>query len=596
MNLFVQLRTDIIKHIASLDSVLDNSLDISLDKDVLNKFSIEIPKEEKHGDFATNIALLIAAKQKSSNRRSAVDIAIEIKTLLSEIDYIASIDIAGPGFINFFLKTSVWQNCLKSIISNDKRFYNVNIGCGKKLNIEYVSANPTGPLHIGHARGAVYGDVLARLLSNVGYNVTKEYYINDAGSQVQTLIQTVLIRYRQHITSVFNEIPQGLYPGEYLIPIGQALFEAFGNRFVKDALTQDDIKCIKEFTIDQILNSIKSDLHELGIFHDVFFSEQYLHDNGYIESAVNALSKDGLIYQGTLPPPKGQEDPNWKARVQTLFKSTNFGDDQDRPIQKSDGSWSYLAGDIAYAKNKIERGFEILLYILGADHSPKVMEAVLKAISKNFSKDSVKSHVKLCQLVNLLNDGRQFKMSKRDGTFVTLKEVLDKVGKDIIRFMMLTRKNDMVLDFDLQKVHEQSKENPVFYVQYAYVRTHSILSNAEQLMPKAYEKFANGAAAVNLELLNLAEEIQLIKLLSTYPQVITEAAIEFEPHKIAFYIMNISARLHGLWNFCKEGNDYRFVVQNDVELTASRLLLIGAVQQILSICFNVIGITPLTKM
>lgn len=575
MNIFNKLKKDIINLSAQ---VVNDTL-------LLNQATIEVPKDQLNGDLSTNLAMIIAAKEKVDPKATA----IKFKELFSSIPYIAHIEVAGPGFINFTLKSSAWHDCLKEILSNHKDFFFVNVGSGRKVNIEYVSANPTGPMHIGHARGAIYGDALACLLTKTGYHVTKEYYINDAGAQIESLLQTVLIRYEEALTDKKITIPEGLYPGEYLIDIGHKLFNKFSNKLQKMPDAERN-KVVKEFTINELLKIIKIDLKNLGINHEVFFSEQSLHDKGKITEAVELLTKEGLIYTGILPPPKGKVDENWQEREQLLFRSSEFGDDQDRPIQKLDGSWTYLASDLAYAKDKIDRGFDELVYVLGADHSAKRMKAVVKALSK----EKVIDHIKICQLVNFVENGVPVKMSKRAGTYTTVMDVIDKVGKDIIRFIMLTRKNDVPIDFDLKKVKEQSKDNPVFYVQYAHVRTVSILSKAKETAPDAYNKFFNNE--IDLSLLSSEEEIQLVKLLASWPKILEIAAKLFEPHRITFYLLNVAAKFHSIWNLGKENNDYRFVIENDIPLSVARLALVASVQKIIACGFEIIGVTPLEKM
>lgn len=577
MNIFNQLKQDII-----------NAAKIISNDDMLHALAtVEIPKDTLNGDLSTNIAMIIAA----SIRKNPREIALNLKESLISLSYIAHIEVAGSGFINFTLKASVWHESIKGILSNPADFTTINIGQGRKVNVEYVSANPTGPMHIGHARGAVYGDALARLLDKCGYDVAKEYYINDAGAQVETLARSAYLRYEQALTGEQAIIPQGLYPGEYLVAVGIKLAEEFGDK-LQNMPEVERLSVVKKITLDEMMKLIKSDLKDLGIEHEVFFSEQSLHDNGSIDSAINELAKLGLIYEGKLPAPKGKVDNDWSERSQELFKSTEFGDDQDRPIRKADGSFAYIAPDIAYAKNKIDRSFEDLIYVLGADHSGYVkrIEAVIQALSAG----KVKSSVKICQIVNYVENGVPVKMSKRSGNFTTVKDVTEAVGKDIIRFIMLTRKNDAVLDFDLEKVKEQSKDNPVFYAQYAHVRAFSILTNAKENANDAYAKFSNNE--FDLSLLSSEEEIQIIKLLSSMPKILESAAKTCEPHRIAFYLLNIAAKFHGLWNLGIENNNYRFIIGDNIPLTAARLALVSSIQKILSGGFDIIGITPLNKM
>ncbi|MCC8398637.1 MAG: arginine--tRNA ligase [Rickettsia endosymbiont of Labidopullus appendiculatus] len=577
MNIFKKLRNDII---SAGREICDND-------DMLQLAAIEIPKDKFNGDLSSNIAMIIAAKQNINPK----ELAIKFKEILTPLPYIASIEVAGPGFINFTIKADMWHNSINDILLDKEDFFKINFGNNKKVNIEYVSANPTGPMHIGHARGAVYGDALAKILDSTGYIVTKEYYLNDAGSQVDDLANSVMLRYKQALTKEDIVIPEGLYPGEYLVDIGQKLVEKFGDKL----LTMPDSErheLVKGFAIEEMLVIIKHDLKELDIEHEVFFSEKSLHDSGKINEVVQLLNVMGLIYEGQLPPPKGNADEPWDSRTQKLFKSTAFGDNQDRPIEKSDGSWSYFASDLAYAKDKIDRGFDHLVYVLGADHCGYVkrIEAIVKALGG----DKVKVDVKICQLVNFVENGISVKMSKRSGNFTSVRDVTNEVGKDIIRFIMLTRKNDVTLDFDLVKVKEQSKDNPVFYVQYAHVRTMSILEKAKESMPETYNKFLE--KEYDLPLLSTEEEIEIIKLLASWSKILETSAKYFEPHRIAFYLINLASKFHTLWNFGKENNDYRFLIEDNIELTVARLALAKSIQKIIKVGFDVIGVTPMNKM
>ncbi|KJV78431.1 arginine--tRNA ligase [Rickettsia rhipicephali str. Ect] len=555
-------------------------------QEIANTATIETPKDSFNGDLSSNIAMIIAAKASISPR----EVALKFKEVLITLPYIASIEIAGPGFINFTIKADSWQASIKDILQHEEKFFEIDIDKSRNINIEYVSANPTGPMHIGHARGAVYGDVLARILQKVGYSVTKEYYVNDAGSQINDLVSTVLLRYKEALGEQIT-IPAGLYPGEYLIPLGQILAKEYGNKL----LTMNDaerFKIIKSFAVEKMLDLNRKDLADLGIKHDIFFSEQSLHDKGEIEATVKLLERMGLIYEGTLPAPKGKIHEEWDNRVQKLFKSTKYGDSQDRPIAKADGSWSYFASDLAYAKDKIERGANHLIYVLGADHSGYVkrIEAIVKALGK----EQVKVDVKICQLVNFVENGVPVKMSKRLGSFASVQDVNHEVGKDIIRFMMLTRQNDKPLDFDLVKVKEQSRENPIFYVQYAHVRTISILSKARELMPESYNHFEAGK--YDLSLLSSEEEIEIIKLLASWTKTLEAAAKYFEPHRIAFYLINLASKFHSIWNFGKENSDYRFVIESNKELTLARLALASAIRKVIASGLEVICLEPMNKM
>ncbi|HJD55215.1 MAG TPA: arginine--tRNA ligase [Rickettsia endosymbiont of Pyrocoelia pectoralis] len=576
MNIFNQLKRDIV----TVSTQLYNNPEIAATT------NIEIPKDSFNGDLSSNIAMIIAAKENIPPRA----VALKFKEYLIKLPYIAAIEIAGPGFINFTIKADSWHESIKDILENEQKIFEVDIDKNKNINLEYVSANPTGPMHIGHARGAVYGDVLARILTKVGYKVTKEYYVNDAGSQINDLVDTVILRYKEALGEKIT-IPKGLYPGEYLIPLGQTLAQEYGNKLLS-MNEAERFKLIKSFAVQKMLELNKEDLKDLGIKHDIFFSEQQLHDNGEIDKTVKLLTDMGLIYEGVLPAPKGKVHEEWENRPQKLFKSSNYGDSQDRSIEKADGTWSYFASDLAYAKDKIDRGANHLIYVLGADHSGYVkrIEAIVKALGK----DQVKVDVKICQLVNFVENGVPVKMSKRLGNFASVRDVSNEVGKDIIRFMMLTRQNDKPLDFDLAKVKEQSKENPIFYVQYAHVRTLSILSKAMETMPESYNSFEAGE--YDLSLLSTEKEIEIIKILASWTKILEASAKYFEPHRMAFYLINLASEFHALWNFGKENNDYRFVIEDNKELTTARLALAKAIQKIIALGLEVIGVEPMTKM
>ncbi len=577
MNIFEELRADV-KNVA---------LKICKDKNLCFQPNLEIPKDPLNGDISTNVAMIIASK-KGGNPRG---IALEFKDHLSKIAYIAHIEVAGPGFINFTIKAEKWHECICSILNDQADFWKVNIGKNEKVNVEYVSANPTGPMHIGHARGAVYGDVLANILSQCGYFVTKEYYINDAGSQIETLIDSVILRYKEALSGEIIEIPRGLYPGEYLKAVGQKIVSEYKAELLKEE-EQIIRQKVKKIAIEEMMNLIKTDLSDLGIHHDVFFSEQFLHDAGKIDEAVEVLKQKGLIYTGVLPPPKGKINRDWEEKEQLLFKSTNYGDDQDRPVQRNDGSWSYLATDFAYAKDKIDRGFNVLVYILGIDHTGYVKR--IKAVIDALGNGRVRSDVRTSQLVNFVKNGHPIKMSKRSGNFMTVHDVTNEVGKDIIRFIMLTRRNDMFFDFDFNKVKEQSKDNPVFYVQYAYVRSKSIIAKVIDTIPVAYENFLN--KKFDLSLLSSEEEIQLIKLLAFWPKILSSAAKYCEPQRIAYYLIDVASRFHSIWNLGKKNNDYRFNIEDNIELTTSRVALAESIRKIIAKGFDIIGVTPMNKM
>ncbi len=544
---------------------------------------LESSKDLSSYDIATNAAMIIA----KATGKNAIELANLLKDKLSNISYIANIKVAAPGFINFTIKDYKWQNYLETVLNGNYKQQYSNIGNNERVNIEYVSANPTGPLHIGHARGAVYGDVLSKLLEKVGYQVTREYYVNDAGLQIDDLARSAYLRYKQAITSQTIDIPKGLYPGEYLVPIGKKLAKKY-NKTLLTLSEKEYITIIRNFTVEEMLKLIKKDLTLIDVKHDIFFSEKNLHDTGNIKKIIDNLIKKNLVYNGKLTKPKGQNTSNWESRNQLLFKSSLYNDDQDRPLQKEDGQWTYFASDIAYADDKIKRGFKNIILVLGADHIGYVkrIQAIIQALGE---KEKIKLTIKICQIVNFLKNGAAIKMSKRSGSFTTVKDVYEAVGKDVVRFLMLTRKNDVILDFDLIKLKEQSKENPVFYVQYAYVRAGSIIRNAKCNANTAYEIF--NSKKVKFNLLSTIEELNLMKNLAMWPKTVESSVKYFEPHRIAFYLQNLAARFHSLWNFKKSNIDYKFIVPQNDELTAARIALAAAVREILSEGFKIIGIT-----
>lgn len=579
MNIYNLLKRDIITEVKGIiPAVSDDSL-----KSVV----VEMPKTASCGDLSTNAAMVLSKQAKMSPAQFA---ALLIEKL-GKREYITSIEVAGPGFINFSISNSKWYEEIKSILERGIEYGSSNIGNNRRINIEYASPNPTGPMHIGHARGAVYGDALSRLMKKCGYRVTKEYYINDAGGQVLDLARTVFLRYKEAATSEVVEIPAGLYPGDYLKPVGEKIFALYGDKFLFEPEVEY-LPILKKIAIEEMLKMIKADLKQLGIEHDVFSSEQSLYDDGKVEAAISKLEKLGLIYNGVLPPPKGEEMKEWEERPQLLFRSTKFGDDLDRPLQKSDKSWTYFAGDIGYSADKIARGFDNIILVLGADHGGYVKR--IKSVVEALGEGMVGCDVKLCQMVNYVENGVPVKMSKRAGSFSTAQDVVNEVGKDIVRFIMLTRKNDIIMDFDLVKVQEQSKDNPVFYVQYAAVRAKSILSNAEKQNADSVKILNDGV--FDLSALSSKEELELIKLLASFPKVVESSASNFEPHRIAFYLQSVAALFHSLWNLGKENNDYRFIIENDARLTSARLAMIKAMLNILKSGFDIIGIDLLEKM
>ncbi|SIT53117.1 Arginine--tRNA ligase [Mesorhizobium prunaredense] len=584
MNIFADFNARIIKAVEALD--LKDKDGGSLD---LSRIAVEPPRDASHGDLATNAAMVLAKPTAQPPRALAERLA---QALRADTD-IASADIAGPGFVNLRLKDAFWQVHLTALLGEGRNYGRSTVGGGKKANVEYVSANPTGPMHVGHCRGAVVGDALANLMAFAGYDVTKEYVINDAGSQIDVLGRSAMLRYREVLGDDIGEIPAGLYPGDYLVPVGQALASEFGRSLLQ--MPDDEaLALVKDRTIDAMMAMIREDLALLNVHHDVFFSERTLHaDNARkIRSAINDLTLKGHIYKGKLPPPKGEKPDDWEDREQTLFRSTAVGDDMDRALVKSDGTFTYFAADVAYLKDKVDRGFVELIYVLGADHGGYVKR--LEALARAISGDEVKLTVLLCQLVKLFREGEPVRMSKRSGDFVTLREVVEEVGRDPIRFMMLYRKNDASLDFDFAKVTEQSKDNPVFYVQYASARCHSVFRQAsEQLGEANFDRNRLAAATASL---TDEGEIGLIRKLAEYPRLIESAALALEPHRLAFYLYDLASSFHGHWNRGTENPDLRFVKVNDRQLTHARLGLVQAVSDVLTSGLTLIGADAPTEM
>src|SRR6186713_657903 len=550
---------------------------------------VEPPRDASHGDMATNAAMVLAKEAKIKPR----DLADKIAEKLRADDLVASVEVAGPGFINRTLKPQVWADELRNMLREAASYGKSAIGHGAKVNVEYVSANPTGPMHVGHCRGAVFGDALCGLLDFAGYDVTREYYINDAGAQVDVLARSAFLRYREALGESIGEIPEGLYPGDYLVPVGQALAAEHGDK-LKAMPEASWLPIVRARSIAMMMDMIKSDLAALNIKHDVFFSERSLIETGNnkVTETIDFLRSKGDIYEGRLPPPKGKPVEDYEDRIQTLFRATAYGDDVDRPLIKSDGSYTYFASDIAYHKNKYDRGFHDLIDVWGADHGGyiKRMQAAVKAVSGG----KAELDVKIVQLVKLLRAGEPVKMSKRSGDFVTLREVVEEVGRDAVRFMMLYRKNDAVLDFDLAKVLEQSKDNPVFYVQYASARCHSVFRQAsEQLGEANFDRNSLAAASASL---TDEGEIGLIRKLAEYPRLIESAALALEPHRLAFYLYDLASSFHGHWNRGTDNPDLRFVKVNDRQLTHARLGLVQAVSDVLTSGLTLIGAAAPTEM
>ncbi|WCL53131.1 arginine--tRNA ligase [Gimibacter soli] len=582
MNIFAEYRQLIVNLLTGLaqEGRLPGGLDCTA-------VTVEPPRDASHGDMATNAALVLS-KQAGMKPR---DIADMLAPLLGAAKGVEGVDIAGPGFINWRLAHSVWQAQVATILKSGTAFGDGALGAGRAVNVEYVSANPTGPMHVGHVRGAVFGDALANLLAKAGYKVAKEYYINDAGSQVDTLARSAHLRYQEAFGRDIGEIPEGLYPGDYLVPVGQMLKAKYGDQYL-DAPEDAWLKLFKIDASNAMMDLIREDLKVLGVEHDVFFSERSLHESGRIPETVEVLTKRGHMYQGVLEAPKGKTPEDWEPREQTLFRATAFGDDVDRPLQKSTGEYTYFAADIAYHLDKINRGFKDMIDVLGADHGGYVkrMQAAVKALD-----DDAELDVKLCQLVRLFRDGEPVKMSKRAGNFVTLREVVDEVGRDVTRFIMLTRKNDAPLDFDFAKVMEQSKDNPVFYVQYAHARVFSVLRKAAEAFPGvAFDDAA--LAKVDISCLDHPAELALIRSMAAWPRMVEAAAEAHEPHRIAFFLYDLASEFHTFWNRGNEDTSLRFVIEGDAALTAARLALIRAAALVIASGLAVLGVTPVEEM
>ena len=584
MNIFADFTARVRKAIETLDlkdkdgGVLD-----------LSRVTVEPPRDATHGDLATNAAMVLAKPTGQSPRALAERLVNALKVDPS----IVAAEVAGPGFVNLRLADIYWHELLRGIIDAGGAYGRLTLGAGHSVNVEYVSANPTGPMHVGHCRGAVVGDALANLLKFAGYSVVKEYVINDAGSQIDVLGRSAMLRYREALGEDIGEIPSGLYPGDYLKPVGQALVAEFGPALLE--MPEDEaLAIVKDRTVDAMMAMIKEDLALLNVHHDVFFSERTLHaDNAKaIRKAISDLTLKGHIYKGKLPPPKGEKPEDWEDREQTLFRSTAVGDDMDRPLVKSDGSFTYFAADVAYLEDKVGRGFDELVYVLGADHGGYVKR--LEALARAVTDGKVHLSVLLCQLVRLFRDGEPVRMSKRAGEFVTLRDVVDEVGRDPIRFMMLYRKNDAPLDFDFAKVTEQSKDNPVFYVQYASARCHSVFRQAREQL--ALTDFPRSDMAAHASLLTDESELALIRKLAEYPRMIEGAASTHEPHRIAFYLYDLASAFHGQWNRGTDNPDLRFVKVNDPKLTTARLGLVQAVSDVLTSGLGLIGAEAPTEM
>ena len=580
MNLFAEIRSLVIDSLQQMQT--QGNLPDGLSFDAV---TVEPPRDAAHGDMATNAAMVLAKPSKCKPR----DIAEKLAALLSADPRLASVEVAGPGFLNLRLSPNLWADVLRAILTDQDGYGRATIGAGLKVNVEYVSANPTGPLHVGHTRGAVFGDALASMLDFAGYEVTREYYINDGGAQVDVLARSVYLRYLEaHGQEVAFE--DGTYPGDYLIDVGQALKEKIGDSYLGKG-EQVWLADVRDFSTRAMMDLIEQDLLALGVKMDVFYSEKSLYGTGRIEAAIKDLKSKGLIYQGVLEPPKGKKPEDWEPREQTLFRSTDHGDDVDRPVQKSDGSWTYFAPDIAYHYDKVQRGFDQLIDVFGADHGGYVKR--MKAAVSALSNDQTSLNIKLTQLVKLFKNGEPFKMSKRAGTFVTLRDLVDQVGADATRFVMLTRKNDAPLDFDFDKVMEQTKENPVFYVQYAHARICSVLRKAQ-----VAEVPVDDADLRAADLAGLTDhaELALAAKLAEFPRLLEIAARSNEPHRIAFYLYDLASEFHALWNKGNEQPELRFLQEDNLAASQAKIALIRATAVVISNGLGILGVQPAQEM
>lgn len=583
MNVFKSFRESVLSALGEMQKAgdLPDGLDFT-------RVSAEPPRDRSHGDIATNAAMVLA-KQAGQKPR---DLAEKLAERLRAVPSVVKVEIAGPGFINVSLADDFWRDCLRDILKTGTHYGDSDIGQGQTVNVEFVSANPTGPLTVGHARGSVVGDVLASLIEKAGYDVIREYYINDAGAQVDVLARSAYLRYREALGEDIGEIPEGLYPAAYLKNVGQAFANHHGDKWL-DSAESDWLPEIRRFAIDAMMDLVRANLAALGVRHDVFSSERALVDNGGVEAAIKTLEDRGLVYVGVLEPPKGKKPDDWEPVPLTLFKATDFGDDVDRPLLKSDGSLTYFANDIAYHLDKFRRGGKTMINVWGADHGGYVkrMQAAVSALTggEGFL------DVKICQLVKLMRGGEMVKMSKRSGNFITLEDVIDEVGKDVVRFIMLTRKNDAPLDFDLEKVLEQSRDNPVFYVNYAHARAHSVARMAAEEFPDLPLDDVSLAAS-ELNLLTDSDELAVMKLLAEWPRLIESAAEAHEPHRLAFYLYDLAAALHGLWTKGKDETHLRFIQPGEAALTQARLAMVRSVAVVIASGLEVFGVTPVEEM
>ncbi len=554
----------------------------------LPDFTVEAPRDTKHGDIATNLAMTLT-KLIGKPPRAIADAMVA--ALKKDTSY-TSVEVAGPGFINLRLASSIWQEQLKTILNAGTHYGDLNLGNHEKVVVEYVSANPTGPMHAGHVRGAVFGDALSNLMQKAGYDVTREYYFNDAGTQVDVLARTVHLRYREALGESIGEIPAGLYPGDYLKPVAEKLVARDGKKWQgKDEA--EWLKPLREFAVAEMMQAIREDLNMIGIKHDVFSNERDVIENGTLDKVFKSLEDKGLIYVGTLPPPRGKEMEDWKPEPLTLFRSSQFGDSSDRSLKKRDGTWSYIMPDIAYHYTKIQRGFKLMINVLGADHGG-YLERMRPAIAA-ISDGSAKLDVLFCQMVKVFNNGEAVKLSKRSGNIITLREMVEEVGADSVRFTILTRSFDSQFEFDFAKTKEQSRDNPVFYIQYAHARCYSVFRKAAELFPKA-DISVNTLSNLDLSLLTSEDDIALIRFLCNWPKMVEAAAQTREPHRISFYLYDLAALFHSFWNKGKDDAQLRFIIEDNLPLTMARLALLKGITTVIASGLAVIGVKPLEEM
>ncbi len=583
MNVFREFRDVIVAEIAALQAAGDLP-----DGIVTDRVSAEPPRDADHGDIATNAAMVLAKPAKRPPR----DIASDLVGRLEQHADIAKASIAGPGFINLRLSNDFWRGQVRAVLTAGTNYGDSQIGTGRKVNVEYVSANPTGPLHVGHARGTIVGDAIASVLAKAGYDVTREYYINDAGAQIETLARSAHLRYREALGEDIGDIPEGLYPGEYLKPVGAQLAARDGNKWL-DAPEETWLPEISQFTVDAMMDLIRADLAMAHVKHDVFTSERSVVAADGVRGVLDVLEGRDLVYTGVLEPPKGKKPDDWEPRPQLLFKATQFGDDVDRPLRKSDDSWTYFATDMAYHLDKYRRGFPTMIDVWGADHGGYVkrMNAAVEALTEQ----EAELDVKICQMVKLMDGGQPAKMSKRAGTFVTLRDLVEEVGPDVVRFIMLTRRNDAPLEFDLKKVTEQSRDNPVFYVQYAHARCCSVLRHATELF--ASERLTDEALAqIDLTGLTDSEELALIKKMAAWPRTVEAAALAHEPHRVAYYLHELASVFHTLWTKGKDNVELRFLQPEDSDRSLARLAMVRAMATVVASGLRVMGVEPVQEL